>query len=208
MLRNIRSALLIVGLCVATQATAQDVKITQDMGARTIEIAGQTITISRVQNQENVLTGEFARTSRACPPYCIEPEVVADGVQTLGELEVMDFLEAKVGQGLGILVDSRVPAWYQKGSVPGAINIPDSTLHKVNPYRGEIMKALGATEKDGVWNFDGAVELAFLTHGPWSNEASVSILSLLDAGYPAEKLKFYRGGLQSWLMLGLTVTAP
>jgi rhodanese-related sulfurtransferase len=194
MLRNIRSALLIVGLCVATQATAQDVKITQDMGARTIEIAGQTITISRVQNQENVLTGE--------------PEVVADGVQTLGELEVMDFLEAKVGQGLGILVDSRVPAWYQKGSVPGAINIPDSTLHKVNPYRGEIMKALGATEKDGVWNFDGAVELAFLTHGPWSNEASVSILSLLDAGYPAEKLKFYRGGLQSWLMLGLTVTAP
>lgn len=208
MLRNIRSAILFVGLSVASQAAAQDVKITQDLGARNIDIAGQTITISRIQDKEHVLTGEFSRTSRACPPYCIEPQSLAKGVQTLGELEVMDFLEAKVGQGLGILVDSRVPAWYQKGSVPGAINIPDSTLNRVNPYRGEIMKALGATEKDGVWNFDGAVELAFMTHGPWSNEASVSILSLLDAGYPAEKLKFYRGGLQSWLMLGLTVTAP
>ncbi|MGH1330401.1 MAG: rhodanese-like domain-containing protein [Paracoccaceae bacterium] len=207
MLRNIRSALFIVGFSFATQATAQDVNITQDLSTRSIDIAGQTITISRVQDKENMLTGEFARTSRACPPYCIEPLQVANGVQTLGELEVIDFLEAKVGQGLGILVDSRVPAWYQKGSVPGAINIPDSTLHKVNPYRGEILKALGASESDGVWNFDSAVELAFLTHGPWSNEASASILSLLDAGYPAEKLKFYRGGLQSWLMLGLTVSS-
>lgn len=208
MLRNIRSAFMIVGLSVAAQANAQDVNITQDLAARSIEIAGQAITISRIQDQEHMLTGEFARTSRACPPYCIEPLVLAEGVQTLGELEVMDFLENSVGQGLGILVDSRVPAWYQKGSIPGAINIPHSTLLEANPYRGEILKAFGAVEANGVWSFDGAVELAFLTHGPWSNEASVSIQSLLDAGYPAERLKFYRGGLQSWLMLGLTVTSP
>ena len=32
------------------------------------------------------------------------------------------------------------------------------------------------------------------------------IKQLLKIGYPAEKIKWYRGGMQSWLGLGMTST--
>jgi hypothetical protein len=38
------------------------------------------------------LQGEFARTSRACPLDCIQPMHIADGITTLGDLELLDFL--------------------------------------------------------------------------------------------------------------------
>lgn len=31
-------------------------------------------------------------------------------------------------------------------------------------------------------------------------------LRMIDAGYPAEWIVYYRGGMQAWRMLGLTVT--
>jgi hypothetical protein len=31
---------------------------------------------------------------------------------------------------------------------------------------------------------------------------------LLAMGYPAHKLKWYRGGIQEWKQLGLTTVAP
>jgi hypothetical protein len=30
------------------------------------------------------------------------------------------------------------------------------------------------------------------------------IWALLDYGYPAHKIKYYRGGMQAWQLLGLT----
>ena len=29
---------------------------------------------------------------------------------------------------------------------------------------------------------------------------------MIEAGYPAERICYYRGGMQSWRVLGLTVT--
>lgn len=29
---------------------------------------------------------------------------------------------------------------------------------------------------------------------------------MIEAGYPAEKIHYYRGGMQVWRMLGLSVT--
>jgi rhodanese-related sulfurtransferase len=31
------------------------------------------------------------------------------------------------------------------------------------------------------------------------------IKALLEVGYPAEKIKYYRGGMQAWTSLGLSV---
>ena len=39
----------------------------------------------------------------------------------------------------------------------------------------------------------------------WSNRA---IANLLSVGYPGEKIYYYRGGMQGWLTLGLTVHVP
>jgi hypothetical protein len=31
---------------------------------------------------------------------------------------------------------------------------------------------------------------------------------MIEAGFPAGNISYYRGGMQSWRLLGLTVTTP
>jgi len=189
---------------IAVPAFGQDVNITKDTATRSFELNGVVTTISRIQDQENHLTGDFTKTSRACPPFCITPITVAPGVATIGELEVMDFLETEVSGGTGLLIDSRLPEWFAKGSIPGSVNVPFNTLDSTNPYRDEILKALGARQSGSGWDYADAMALAIYCNGPWCEQSPRAIHSLLGAGYPAEKLKYYRGGMQSWLLLGLT----
>ncbi len=188
--------------------TAQDVRITQDMLTRSITLNGAEIVIDRIQDGEHQLSGDFARTSRACPPFFITPMTAAPGVTTIGELEVMDFLETQVAAGTALLLDSRLPEFFGKGSIPGSLNLPFATLDSANPYRDDILIALGATASGGGWDFSSAKTLALFGNGAWCDQSSRAIQHLLGAGYPAEKLLYYRGGVQSWLQLGLTHHIP
>lgn len=90
------AALALVGVLVGP-GEAQEVRLTEDRARVTFLFNGSEVTIGRIQDQSHQLSGEFARTSRACPPFCITPMVVAPGVQTLGELEVLAFLETEEG---------------------------------------------------------------------------------------------------------------
>ena len=190
-------------------ASAQDVRITADMASSKIVLGnGQELVIERIQDSAHRLDNEFSKTSRACPPFCIVPISAAPGVETVGELEVVDFLQGAVASGSGLLVDSRMPDWFGKGTIPGAVNVPFATLEPDNPYRDEILKALGASNASGAWDYSQAKDLLLFCNGPWCDQTPRAIRSLRQAGYPAEKLKFYRGGMQVWLLLGLTVSEP
>lgn len=204
MLRLAAVVTVVSGVCSA-QAAAQDVRITPDIAQRSIVFNGQTLLIDRIQDTENQLRGEFTKTSRPCPPFCITPMQVAPGVQTVGELELLDFLEADVEGGTGLLLDTRVPEWFAKGSIPGAVNVPFTTLDPENPYRNDILRALGGRFSDGAWNFSNARNLLLFCNGPWCEQSPRAIRHLLAVGYPAEKLFYYRGGIQVWQSLGLTM---
>ena len=43
---------------------------------------------------------------------------------------------------------------------------------------------------------------------PAGDQSSRAIQALLSLGYPAAKLKYYRGGMQAWKLLGLTTVVP
>lgn len=189
----------------AALATDKAVRITPDQMTRTFAINGQIFEISRNQDSSATLTGEFAKTSRACPPFCIHPISAGDGVATLGEIEVMEFLETRVANGRGLLIDSRVPEWFAKGTIPGAVNVPFATLDPANPFRDDILIALGARKTATGWDFAGALDLAMFCNGPWCDQSPRAIRNLLEVGYPADKLGYYRGGMQDWMILGLTV---
>jgi hypothetical protein len=105
---------------------------------------GLTFTVTRNQNMNATLQGEFARTSRACPLDCIQPMRIADGVATLGELELLDFLEDRVTGGTGLLLDTRVPAEFATGSIPGGVNVSVATLDPENRFRDDILRAWGS----------------------------------------------------------------
>lgn len=183
-------------------AQAQDVNITPDDYNFTVNVSGSDIVYERNQDQTAVIREDFAKTSRKCPPFCVHGMSAGDGVETVGELELIKFMQTHVSEGKGLLIDSRVPEWFQKGTIPGAINIPFSVMSPNNKYRDQILEALGAKSEGDTWDFSGAQDLLMFCNGPWCDQSPRAIADLLEAGYPAEKIRYYRGGMQLWLMLG------
>ena len=44
--------------------------------------------------------------------------------------------------------------------------------------------------------------------GPACGQSPRAIRGLLDAGYPGDKIRYYRGGMQMWQLWGLTTVVP
>lgn len=194
-------------ICVlyVSPSVAQEVRITESVSIFRFSKGGNAVEIQRNQNTENRLTSDFAKTSRACPPFCIQPANVAPNVETVAELEVLNFLQSEVSNSTGLIVDARLPEWFLGGSIPGAINLPFTSLDSTNTYLPDILTALGAKNTDDGWDFSNAFSLLIYGNGPWSDQSRRATLSLLSVGYPGEKLHHYRGGIQGWAQLGLTI---
>ncbi len=202
-------ATMMIYLLPTAFATAQQVNITENMPFVDIRIKGRNYRIQRVQDTNNKLTNSFAKTSRKCPPFCIHPMAVAPGVQTVGEIEVINFLKDKVQKGTGVLVDARITAFFTKGTIPGSVNIPFTLMTKGNTtYMVRILSILGAVQNGGAWDFSNARELMLFCNGPWCDQSPRAIRGLLNVGFPARNLYYYRGGMQNWQALGLTTIKP
>lgn len=200
---------LIAGLFLPGMSLALEVNITADQPSVQVLHNGQKVTIMRNQNQDNSINPAFARTSRKCPPFCIQPIELAPGVRTIGELEMLHYLKKMSdGDKSVLVVDSRTPDSVEKGSIPGSVNIPTDRLDsgKTDPVTvREIMeKQFGAKYRNGAWDFSKARTLVLFCNGPWCGQSPANIKGLLKFGYPAHKLIWYRGGMQDWEAMGLT----
>lgn len=195
------------------QPPALEVNITADLASVNVMHQGQNITIMRNQNQTNVVNPAFAKTSRKCPPFCIQPSELAPGVTTIGELEVLHFLKT-IGDGdtSMMVIDSRTPGREDTRIIPGTVTIPWDKLDIGNSdpstVRDILENQLGARQQDGFWNYDNVKTLVMFCNGPWCGQSSTMIKGLLKIGYPAHKLFWYRGGMQDWEKLGLTTIKP
>lgn len=187
-----------------------EVNLTKNLPYVDIEYEGKSVRIQRIQDINHRLTNSFAKTSRPCPPFCIHPMKASIGVETVGELELLDFVMTKVRNDKGLLIDARLPEWYRKGTIPGAVNIPFTVLTAGpgNPHTVEVLNVLDVVEQDGEWDFRNALELLLFCNGPWCDQSPRAINNLLALGYPPEKLYYYRGGIQVWQLLGLTTVVP
>ncbi len=195
----------------ALQAAAQDVRITKDLAQVEYTFNGKTYTISRNQDLNARIPEEFAKTSRPCPEFCIQPMTVHEGVNTVGELELLSFLKEKVSKGHGFLIDSRTSDWYAKGTIPGAVNLPFNAFvpGPDNVFFDSVMVMLGGQQSaDGKWVFPDPKELLLFCNGPWCGQSPTAIRNLLAINYPAEKLHYYRGGMQNWVGAGFTIEIP
>lgn len=198
------------------QALAADepkVKITPEMASVEVLHEGKKMSIARNQDAKNTVKVDFAKTSRDCPPFCIQPGTLAPGVETIGELEVLDYLKRiAAGDDTIMVIDSRTPDWVEKGTIPGSVNIPWDKLNaaKSDPFTiADILEnQLGARNQEGLWDFSGAKTLVMFCNGMWCGQSPTNIRTLLKFGYPADKLKWYRGGMQDWEILGLTTVVP
>jgi rhodanese-related sulfurtransferase len=209
------TSVISVALLSATTGHAKEalaVNIVKGMGSVEVMHNGNKTKIMRNQDQKNTVNPAFAKTSRKCPPFCIQPSTLAPGVETIGEVEIIDYLVKMSGGDSSILViDSRTPDWVKKGTIPGAVNIPWTAL---NPAKGadpisigEIMtEKFGVKDLEGLWDYSNAKTLVMFCNGMWCGQSPNNIKNLLNFGYPAHKIKWYRGGMQAWEILGLSTT--
>ncbi|MCG8047689.1 MAG: rhodanese-like domain-containing protein [Candidatus Thiodiazotropha endolucinida] len=186
--------------------------ITPEIGEFSVKHAGKELMIRRNQDTDALLEFDFARISRPCPPFCAQPIQVTDGVNTIGEVELIAFMKTALNEGSGLLIDARTPDWHERGTIPGSINVPFTHL---NPDQGadeitleESLILFGATMKGKNRNFTEAKTLVLWCNGPWCGQSPTAIRGLLSIGYPAEKLYYYRGGMQLWQVFGLPVVTP
>ncbi|MEE9352454.1 MAG: rhodanese-like domain-containing protein [Thiotrichaceae bacterium] len=193
-----------------TSGVDNKVKITSDIPYLDVQHNGKTVRIERNQDTAHKLTNSFSKTSRVCPPFCINPIELSPGIKTIGELELLKFLENEVKNNEGLLIDARMPAWFEKGTIPGSVNIPFTVLSKGldSKHTVKILKLLGATEKKGNWDFANVRKLMLFCNGSWCGQSPKALRNLSKLGYPEDKLFWYRSGMQSWQQLGLTTVTP
>jgi len=190
-------------------AMALEVQITPNIESVKVMHNGKEVVIKRNQQQNHIINQDFAKTSRICPPFCIQPMTLASGIETIGELELLDYLKkVSYGDNSILVIDSRTPKWVIKGSIPGAVSIPWDLISgaKSSPpiVNKLLVELLGVKISKQGKNFEGVKTLVLFCNGPWSNQSSSNIKALLKLGYPPEKLKWYRGGIQAWELFGLT----
>jgi rhodanese-related sulfurtransferase len=192
---------------------------------------GRSVKVQRVQDPDYELKGYFAKTGRKCPPFCIQPATPDSSVGTIGEVELFDFMENKLRDGSGVLIDARTGSWFRKGTIPGSVNYPFTLFGKdgnapelvaaLKSFGAEQRGEVGATEKlledwgwsdarhkTEDWDFAKAKDLVLWCNGPACGQSPRAIRGLLDVGYPGEKISYYRGGMQMWQLWGLTTVVP
>lgn len=184
-------ALALAGGAASAETT---VGISKDMPSVTIQTRNGPVDIKRIQDTNHEITGEWAQTSRPCPNFCIQPYSAAKGVTTIGELELIEMLQDPEA----LVMDSRTRDWFEGGTIPGAVNIPYT-------YVVDELAQMGCEPDFDGWDCTEAKPVALFCNGVWCGQSPTAIRNMISAGYPAERIFYYRGGMQTWRLLGLTV---
>lgn len=110
----------------------------------------------------------------------LQPLQLPGGVQTVGELEVLEHIRAG-----DLLVDCRQPEHVAHGTLPGAVAV----RHE------EVAERLPSLDRGGA--------VVLFCNGPQCSATPQAVADLLAAGWDAARLRYYRGGVRDWVTLGL-----
>ena len=202
-----------------------DIRVYQYTGVE-VKYEGEKITLEReidpkciniTISSENIWEGSYA--NRDIPKECkatfvtsvgqIQPISIHPDVETYGEMEVMHFFKKMQNDKNLLLVDTRDEPWFVYRTIPGAVNIPHDYISKPKVYPEEFhaaLKILGIEIIKGKYSFKHAKTVVLFCNGAWCSQSPKMIQNLMALGYPAKKLKWYRGGMHDWLTLSMTST--
>ena len=187
-------AFVLLWLAALPARAGETVYIRPDLPSVTVQTDRGPVEISRIPETWNEISGDWALTSRPCPPFCIQPMVPAPGVTPIGELELLEMLQDPDA----VVVDSRTRRWFEGGTIPGSVSIPWNEVT-------DRLDELGCEPDFDGWRCEDARPVALFCNGPWCGQSPTAIRRMIAAGYPAERIRYYRGGMQVWRLLGLTV---
>jgi rhodanese-related sulfurtransferase len=156
------------------------------------------------EHQELIINRHVKEDQHTCPPFCIQPMHI-ENVKTVAELEVLEFIKVLKKKQSKLLIDARKNLLYKKQTIPGATNIPHNMLQDGSKYQKKILTLLGAKPRINSWDFSKVPTLLIFGNSEEESQASDAIKQLLKLSYPSEKILYYRGGVNAWKRLGLTL---
>jgi rhodanese-related sulfurtransferase len=166
---------------------------------------------------EMVWTGNYAHAK--VPEVCkstfvhttghLQPMILHKDLETYGELETLKFIQEMQTRRDMMLIDCRKKKWYDYMTIPGATNMPFHYFKYRDVHEFEFEHALRAMDvkvidDEGHYDFREAKTILLFCNGPWCSQSPKMIHALLEVGYPPQKIKWYRGGIQSWVGAGMT----
>lgn len=198
------------------------VAITRELTSVIITHDGKPFEISRTKDNDAILPAMYSKTSRPCPPFCIQPMEIAPGVINIGELEFIDYLVQKSdGDDSLAIIDSRTADWALVATIPGTINVPWISLSRevgvtatkmvsvltrhfdIKVKDESLIEEYFDTDKiEQILDFSNAKTLVLFCNGTWCEQSAIQIKALIHLGYPTEKIIYYRDGIQGWVGLG------
>ena len=139
----------------------------------------------------------------------IFPMQIHRGVETYGEVEVMSFIKKMQEDKNMLFIDTRDEEWYEYRTIPGAINMHYVYMMMPKVFEAEYkvsLVKLGIVRNNNSFDFSKAKTLLLFCNGAWCSQSPKMVNALLTMGYPPQKIKWYRGGMDDWLGLSMTTT--
>ena len=139
----------------------------------------------------------------------ISPMQIHKDITTYGEIEVLAFIDDMQYDDTMLFIDARGEEWYEYRTIPGAINIHYVYMKSPEIFEEEykaFLKKLSIKGEKKPYNFSQAKTILLFGNGAWCSQSPIMIKTLLALGYPPEKMKWYRGGIDAWLGLSMTTT--
>ena len=163
-----------------------------------------------IENYANISVPEACKsTFITTAGKTIFPMRIHNKIETYAEVEVLAFIEQMQKNNDMLLIDCRDEEWYDYRTIPGAINIHYLYLLEADIFTEEYHDALVTLGIKGItkpYDLRNAKTILLFCNGAWCSQSPKMIQALLDLGYPPEKIKWYRGGMDDWLGLSMTST--
>lgn len=190
----------------ASEGSSKFVPISKGVKSIEMNLNGEKFTLMRNQSKTSKISSLYETTFRGTP----QPIKLTKDVETVGEIEFIEYMKKAQNDETIAIVDSRKPGWFAKLRIPGAVNVPFTAFNSKDGAVEAMEDELGVVEKeDGTLDFSKAKTVVAYCNGYWCGQTPGMVknakYSLLNMGYPAEKIKYYRGGMQAWTSLGFTV---
>jgi len=183
-------------------------------------------------NPKSLFGGDFAgnKVASVCKKTFVtkvgvlQPMKLGKGIKTVGELEVLVHIEnTQKNPSDYVLIDARTKQWFEQMTIPSSKNIPFNEINYMEESEKEdfdndeaykmytkqlskLFKVLNIKRTAKGLDFSNVKSVVFYCNGSWCSQSPNAIFKLINMGYPKEKILWYRGGLQDWLIYDFTVT--
>ena len=169
-------------LCVtAARAESEPLNIVPDTKSISFESREGPVVLERFANDIMLVKG------------VIRPMVPTPGVTPVGELEVIAALQ----DATQIVIDTRTVSTQYGGTIPGSVNLPYDEI-------ADRLDEIGCVRAGQTWRCDDALTAVLYCNGPNCGQSPRAMAAMVEAGFPAARIYYYRGGMLAWTSLGLT----